>query len=132
MTKTMQWIEVADYPVTDYLVRAPIIFGQNAFYVFGGSNSGTSSSIIQRLDAIDLSWSEAGRLTKARRGHNVIFYGADIFVVGGSTVYDDSSFTTEKCTIANTKITCTEQLPTIEYYEDWPELFLVPELFCKN
>ena len=67
-------------------------------------------------------------MKQARRGHNAIFDGVDVIVVGG----DDRSYKTEKCTIANEKVSCTDQLPRLEYYQDWPELFLVPELFCKN
>ena len=72
-------------------------------------------------------WTKAGQLNRGRYGHNVIFDGQYIIVVGGELERD-----TERCQLQNGAITCTTQEPKLNYYYLYPELFLVPDAFCKG
>ena len=115
-----------------YVIYAPIIHVDRAFYVIGGYTGSTSNSkTIAKLDSISYEWTKAGDLIVGRRGHNAIFDGSDIIVVGG---YAGSgvSLKTEKCTIAEGKVTCVEQDPALVDYSYYPELFLVEEGYCKQ
>ena len=40
--------------------------------------------------------------------------------------------TTERCSLSNGSITCLEQAPTLVNYGYYTEVFLVPEMFCKE
>ena len=114
-----------------YIFYAPIIHVDGAFYVIGGrTGHEIYSKTIARLDSISYEWSKPGDLIKGRRGHNAIFDGSDIIIVGG---YDGRySLTTEKCTISGDKVTCVEQDPALQDYSYYPELFLVEEGYCKE
>ena len=117
-------------PTTDdYVCYAPIVFVDGAFYVIGGA-TGSYSKTIARLDSISHEWSKAGDLIQGRCGHNAIFDGSDIIVVGGEVGI--GSVKTEKCTIAEGKVTCVEQDPSLLDYSFYPELFLVEEGYCKE
>ena len=89
------------------------------------------SKTVAKLDSISHEWSKAGGLNKGRWGHNTIFDGTDIIVVGGYSG-KNVSLKTEKCTIAEDKITCVEQEPSLVNYYEYPELFLVGDDFCKE
>ena len=80
---------------------------------------------IVRLDAISKDWSNAGNLNAARHGHGVIFVDSAFLVVGGG----HNSFMTEKCTLADNVMTCTEQAPELDDYGFYPELAYVSEDF---
>ena len=115
-----------------YIYRAPIIHVEGAFYVIGGVTGSTGySKTIARLDSISYEWSKAGDLISGRYGHNAIFDGSNIIVIGG---YAGSgvSLKTEKCSIAEDKVTCIEQDPSLVNYSFYPELFLVEEDYCKE
>ena len=105
---------------------APIIHVKNAFYVIGGKdNTGKYLKTIGRMD-IEGRWTQAGELKQAREGHNVIYDGTYLIVVGGR-----DSLQTEKCSIKSGSVICTSQNPELIDYGFYPELFLVPESFCK-
>ena len=72
-------------------------------------------------------WTRAGRLNQARYGHNVIYDGQHIMVVGGNNYRQ-----TEKCLLNSGTVTCTLQNPELPNYQNYPELFLIPDAFCKN
>ena len=55
-----------------------------------------------------------------------IYDGSHLLVVGGEYTRE-----TEKCSIESGSVTCTSQNPELDYYSKYPELFLVPESFCK-
>ena len=112
-----------------YVRLAPIIHVDGAFYVIGGSTTSTSKTIA-KLDSISYEWTKAGDLIVGRQGHNAIFDGSDIIVVGGNI--GGASTKTEKCTIAEGKVTCVEQDPALEGYSYYPELFLVEDGYCKE
>ena len=115
-----------------YIFYAPIIFVEGAFYVIGGNTgSAAYSATIAKLDSITYEWSRSGDLLSGRRGHNAIFNGSNIIVVGG---YAGSgvSLQTEKCTIAEGKVSCVEQDPSLYNYSHYPELFLVEVGYCKE
>ena len=107
-----------------YLGHFSIIYVNSAFYIFGGHSSVKD---IGRLDGTTMIWSKAGELTKGRWGHNAIYDGSSVLVVGGV-----GTFKTEKCTISNNQVTCTEQNPELVDYRTYPELFMVPVDFCKT
>ena len=109
-----------------------MIHVEGAFYIIGGYTSSESNNkMIARLDSISYEWSKAGDLISGRRGHNAIFDGSDIIVIGGY-VGSGVSLKTEKCSIAEGKITCIEQEPSLLNYHEYPELFLVEEDFCTE
>ena len=108
----------------DNLVVAPVLYLEEAFYVFGGCCG--NSNDIGRLDNNN-QWSRAGVLQEARHAHGAIFDGSHIMVMGGS-----GKFQTEKCTIQDGTISCVSQQPTLNNYWWYPELYLVSDTFCKN
>ena len=113
---------------SSYIRAAPLIHVEGVFYVIGGETRSTSySKTLARLDSISYEWSEAGDLITGRKGHNAIFDGSDIVVVGGY-----GTCKTQKCTIAENKVTCTEQDPSLVNYAYYPELFLIEEEYCKK
>ena len=113
-----------------YIHLAPIIFVDGAFYVIGGDR-GSNSKTVAKLDSSSHEWSKAGNLVVGRNGHNAIFDGSHIIVVGGYKSGGGSA-KTEKCTIAEGKVTCVEQDPELVNYAFYPELFLVEEGYCKE
>ena len=115
-----------------YVIYAPIIHVDRAFYVIGGYTGSTSNSkTIAKLDSISYEWTKAGDLIVGRRGHNAIFDGSDFIVVGGNKS-GGGLVKTEKCTIAEGKVTCVEQNPALVNHYFYPELFLVEDGYCKE
>ena len=74
-----------------------------------------------------LTWTKAGDLLTAQDGHLVIFDGSNLLVFGGL-----GTLKTEKILISNGQVTCSEQDPSLQNYEYYPELFLVSLDYCKN
>ena len=72
-------------------------------------------------------WNQVGKLNRTRRGHNVILVGGSLLVIG-----DWFETVNEKCTLKNDNITCVDQTLILKDYYVWPELFLVPDSFCKT
>ena len=95
--------------------------------MFGGDTRGGVLTTIGRLDIKTRKWTNAGDLVVERRGHNVIFDGQYVLVVGGMGTYK-----TEKCSIENERLTCASQSPELTDCRYYPELFLVPEAYCKQ
>ena len=101
---------------------------QNAFYVIGGwTDISSKSTTIGRLDALTTIWSYAGDLKNGRAGHNVIFDGQDLLVIGGN-----GNQNTEKCSFSGQLLNCNEQAPSLYKYSVTPELYLVSDNFCKS
>ena len=71
-------------------------------------------------------------MLSARNGHNAIFDRSSILVVGGRAEKGDNPFPTEKCDIVDKAMTCVQQVPELEEFAYYPELFLVPINYCKN
>ena len=82
---------------------------------------------VGRLDIETRKWTNAGSLVSGREGHNAIYDGQYVLVVGGVGTYK-----TEKCSITNEQVTCSSQSPELIEYAFFPELFLVPESYCKQ
>ena len=101
------------------------------FYTIGGNfwSKGNNDQRIARLNAKTLQWNTEyegfGKLVNGRQGHNAIFNGDHIIVVGGNTT------PTERCKISSTKVTCQIQAPSLTDYYGFPALFLVPSYYCK-
>ena len=72
-------------------------------------------------------WTKAGELKQARNGHNVIYDGEYLMVFGG-----DYERQTEKCSLTDGSVSCTSQNPVLDFYTDYPELFLVSDDFCHH
>ena len=106
---------------------APIVFIGDSFYVIGGWVDDEQSKTIGRFDATRRVWSKSGELIVQRGGHNAIYDGSSLIVVGGLGTYK-----TERCEISNGQVTCTAQNPELYEYYSYPELFLVPVNFCKT
>ena len=98
--------------------------------MIGGHTSSTTSKTIAKLDSIWFEWSKAGDLIQGRHGHNALFDGTDLIVVGGYV--SGAAAKTEKCPIFEGKVTCVEQDPAINNYSYYPELFLVENGYCKE
>lgn len=81
---------------------------------------------IGRMD-LNGQWTQAGELNQARWGHNVIYDGQFLMVVGGHL--DNAS--TEKCSIEDGSISCVSQKPELYNWAHYPELTLVADDFCK-
>ena len=75
-----------------------------------------------------MNWSKLGDLVNGRRGHNAIYDGSSLIVVGGYP----GSLKTEKCVISNGHVSCSSQNPELEGNGYYPELFLVPVNYCKT
>ena len=69
----------------------------------------------------------AGELNFAIFGHGVIYNGEKMIIVGG-----EDNRKSEACDIVNGSVTCIAQAPTLDNYAYYPEMFLVPDSFCKN
>ena len=106
-----------------------------SFFLFGGSSDANSyEKTIGRLDITTRKWSNAGSLVTARRGHNAIYDGLNVLVVGGYPGGSNyhSSLKIETCKVADNRVTCTSQVPQLADYYHYPELFLVTKNFCKE
>ena len=110
----------------NFISYASITYVQNAFYLFGGYHSSYELNIIGRMD-LDGQWTYAGRLNQSRRGHNIIYDGEYLMVIGGA-----GDRLTEKCLIEDGSFSCTSQRPKLYKYYAYPELFLVSCIFCKK
>ena len=111
-----------------YIAWTPIVFIDGCFFVIGGrTDVSQNDKTIGRLDATTMVWSKSGNLVNGRHGHNAIYDGSSLIVVGGS-----GTLKTEKCTISNDQVSCTAQNPALKDYVYYPELFFVPFDFCKT
>ena len=119
-----------------FITDAPIIhvsgagapFG--AFYVIGGKTYLESLPWIGRFDMWIREWEDAGSLVKARYGHNVIYDGQYLLVIGGR-----GNKMSEKCSITNDfygQVACTSQTPQLTDYKSYPELYLVHDDYCRE
>ena len=88
---------------------------------------GFSGKTIGRFDSTRRVWLKSGELVNGRRGHNAIYDGSSLIVIGGNGRYK-----TERCELSNGQTTCTAQSPKLRDYAYYPELFLVPVNFCKT
>lgn len=99
-----QWRVIADYP-----------FAQDGTYPF--------------------TWAKAGELNVARRAHGAIFTGEKMIIAGGQNDSGRSRqyiLKSESCEVVNGLVTCIEQAPTLDNYYLYPEMYLVPDTFCKD
>ena len=117
--------------------HAPMIYHENSFFLFGGKSFDEASSVwyeerrIGRMD-LDGQWTEAGKMNQGRYGHNVIYNGVFFMVIGGQLAnLTVTEFQTERCSVRNGSISCGSQTPELKGYSFYPELFLVPDNFCK-
>ena len=68
-------------------------------------------------------------------GHNAIYDGTNLIVVGGITFVDSDArqlMKTEKCVISDNQVNCSTQNPKLQDYKFYPELFMVPVDYCKT
>ena len=99
----------------------------NSFFYFGGyGNDG--KSVIAKFDSATRQWSNIGNLVTGRQDHGAIFDGSFFLVAGGIS----RSYKTERCNFAGSTMICEEQLPELTNYQEYPELLLVEEDYCKN
>ena len=105
---------------------APVIFIDQNFYVIGGHADGIAFDLIGRLDAKTRTWSIAGKLAARRDGHNAIFHDSKLIVVGGW-----GEIETETCTLSNYEFLCYKTKLILDTYVYYPELYQVPDDFCK-
>ena len=105
------------------------IFHKNGFLIFGSNhgNGNGSNGTIGRLGIETRRWTNVGTMVNARNGHQVIWTGAEIMVVGGG-----GEQKTEKCVESTGRWTCTEQKATLDGYWLYPEMMMVPDDFCKS
>ena len=101
-----------------------------SFFVIGGYSLVGYSRAVSTIGRFDLAirrWMNAGDLVTARAGHNVIYDGSYLLVIGG---YAD--FMSEKCSITNGQVACTSQTPQLNDYAYYPEVHLVPAGYCTE
>ena len=84
----------------------------------GGFSATGKQSLVGRFDLTTRQWTEAGDLVTPRQGHNVIYDGNYLLVIGG-----DGNKMSEKCSIENGQVECTSQVPDLFYYRGVPLLF---------
>ena len=136
--KNDKWTEIEKYPFHETIFRAALLYYDSFFYVFGGAVSvqgdKQNTKIIARLNT-QFQWSKAGELIELRRSHAVIVSQSEFLVVGGHLTSGDDALPTEKCTISES-IVCSKLNengdPNLSQYQLYPELFNVPDSFCKN
>ena len=118
---------------------APIIYLNDGFFVFGGQSTGDSNSAngviktIGYLHATKLKWSNVGEMKNARAGHNVIWDGFNLVVVGGNV--HEFEYMTERCNFVwgeRELISCYKTEGKLKNYSSYPELVLVPKNFCRT
>lgn len=109
---------------------AQIIHLSGAFYVIG-DYSGSHVSTIGRFDLTTRKWTKAGDLVTGRAGHNIIYDGNYLLVIGGYPGNNEPVMS-EKCSITNGQVTCTSQPPELTNYSYYPELYLVQTGYCKE
>ena len=97
--------------------------------IFGGvTNNSVHDKTIARLDEKSFRWDRVGKLNKGRSRHSMIERNGEILVIGG-----DSKFKTERCNYQDDgQMHCIEQDPKLSEYAFYPELFPVPDDFCKE
>ena len=122
----------------DLIGKAPLIYHEKSFFHFGGYSFDEASGgwyVERRIGRMDLDgqWTDAGKMNQARYGHNVIYNGFFIMVIGGRSEdnYFRGEVQTERCSIINGSFSCFSQTPELKDYFGYPELFLVPDDFCK-
>ena len=108
------------------ITGSAMVFYDNAYYMFGGDVDYEYSSTIARFDELTRNWSKVGDLEVALCCSSVIYNGEFFMVIGG-----DAEFSTERCSIQNSTISCTTQEPYLNTYA-WSALFLVEEMFCMK
>ena len=74
-----------------------------------------------------MTWTKAGELKIARSEHGAIHNGVKMIIAGG-----DGNYKSESCDVVDGSVTCIAQAPTLDNYSLYPEMFLVPDSFCKN
>ena len=116
------------------MIDAPIVHVDGSFFMLGGDDyAAPADKTIGRLDITTCKWSNAGSLVTARRGHNAIYDGLNILVVGGYPGGSNhNSLKTETCMVSDNRVTCKSQVPELADYYWYPELFLVTTNFCKE
>ena len=82
-------------------------------------------------------WSQVGDLLSPRQRHNAIYDGSKLIIIGGDNTESSlnpshESLPTENCNIIDGQVLCSEQNPILAQYDLYPELFLVPDNFCKS
>ena len=120
--KSWSWESRPDYPFYSGLSHQANIAYNGSFIVFGGYSYDTDSnrsSVIAKFDVSHNQWTKLGDLISARYAINVIMSNGYFLVFG--------EYQTEKCSLANTTISCTQQSPTVPNHL---QLFHVPESFC--
>ena len=125
--RTWSWESKSDYPFHSGLNRhANIAHGDN-FIVFGGYCSGEGCpsnsrvSVIAKFDVSLNIWTKLGDLVNARGAPNVILSDSYFLVFG--------SYPTEKCSLIDNMMSCTQQDPSISNHN---QLFYVAEDFCQT
>ena len=133
-----KWFQVDSYPYEEIIWRQAMLYYDTKFYVFGGlsDSNWTNSKLIVHLNK-NLKWHKDGVLIIPRRSHTVIVSQSEFLVIGGHGA-DDEPVLTEKCSISeeshksNTRVTCTTQEPLLYQYQLYPEVFAVPDDYCKS
>ena len=113
----------------DWIAYAPIIYVEDAFYIFKDPGIGGDKKI-KKLDA-NYKWSEAGVMItqNGRNKFNVIYNNNYALIIGGGS----SPYPMEKCILSNGQMNCTIPDPESKLNKySYPGLFLVSSGFCKK
>ena len=132
-----QWLKASSYfnkaDISSIRLCSIQLFGQ-ADGPMGGWANGKNTNTIGRFHTPTVTWSKAGVLKTARRGHGATFNGDVLVVAGGVADGSNHTMKTESCKLNNGTVTCTAEqaAPTLTNYYYYPEMFLVNRSFCET
>jgi len=126
------WVAIDAYPFHPEIDSASIVHYQGAFYHIGGELVTPGSVVLSRTIAkldVNFKWHQVGMLNRGRRSHAAIISDGFLLVIGGHDAVD-THMPAERCTLSE-PMECFDQAPDLEEYQQFPELFNVPNDFCK-
>ena len=133
------WQVTESYPYASKISLAMTVNLRNNFILFGGEREKPiyASADIALFTTESETWTKIGQLQTRRQGHGVIDLGDHFLVVGGINYDEESSsveddLPTEKCKLdENDNMKCSSIDPVLNFYVQYPELFVVPENYCE-
>ena len=107
-----KWTTKAKYPFAGRITRAPIVYANSHFYLFGGfitssaddsNKNRVRSSVIASFNVSKNKWTKLGELNKSKYGSGVAWTGSEFLVFEGN---HGTSQRSETCVLNGSKITC--------------------------
>ena len=126
---TSSWKTKASYAFHEAIWTFEILSYSDSFVLFGGFDGKIFHSIttIAEFNSGSNEWTKLGSLQYARHGFGVIESDTKYIVIGG---WRDRR--TETCELKNQTIQCTSREPTLNYFQYYPALMIVPSDYANN